>query len=325
MKVTTEKVQFFENILKDFFRVSGREELPWRKKGITPYEVWVSEIMLQQTQVSRVIGYYQRFLKKFPTVEKLAKTSWEEFVPYYEGLGYYARGRNMLKAAQTVVSEHGGKFPRNVAVLQEIPGIGPYTAAAIMSFAYGDKHLAWDTNLRRVVGRVFSGSKNASIDTEKLEHLFTLPRKTLNAAIMDFGSSICTARPKCGNCPLAPQCLYFKTKGRKEEKAVKEKDTFPTAEAQVILFLHENHKKYYSSRKKKFAPFVLPSAYNTRAAIKEFFLKQYGLQLAVRPVHKKLFFQGKPTLLINAQILTGKPIFTTFSKQAVAEYTKDNF
>lgn len=325
MKIMIRKVQFFEGVLKDYARKSGRVELPWRRVGINPYEVWVSEIMLQQTQVSRVIGYYERFLRKFPTIEKLAQASWEKFVPYYDGLGYYARGRNMLSAAQVIVREHGGKFPRDVETLQTVPGIGPYTAAAIMSFAYGDKHLAWDTNLKRVVGRFFYGSKKEEIETEKLESLFTVPRKTLNAALMDFGSSICTARPKCGNCPLSSQCVYFKTRGKKEQVAVKEKNTFPIKEAQVMLFLHENHKKYYSAQKKKFVPFVLSSTYNTRAALKELFLNQYGLQLAVRPPHKKLLYQGKPTLLVNAQILTGNPAFTVFPKTAVAEYTKDTF
>ena len=133
MPIRLEKIKFFESILLDFFRKAGREELPWRKRGITAYEVWVSEIMLQQTQVSRVIGYYTRFLERFPNIESLAQASWEDFLPYYEGLGYYARGRNMLRAGQAIVNEYGGTFPRHLETLQTIPGIGPYTAAAIMS------------------------------------------------------------------------------------------------------------------------------------------------------------------------------------------------
>ena len=113
MIIRKEKLQFFEATLSDFFTKAGREHLPWRKKSITAYEVWVSEIMLQQTQVSRVVEYYTRFLMRFPTVESLAQVEWEVFLPYYQGLGYYARGRNMIKTAQAVVSQYSGVFPRD--------------------------------------------------------------------------------------------------------------------------------------------------------------------------------------------------------------------
>jgi A/G-specific adenine glycosylase len=325
MALRKQKVQFFEAVLQDFFRKSGRSELPWRATAISAYEVWVSEVMLQQTQVSRVIKYYKRFLKKYPSVKHLAKSSWEDFLPYYEGLGYYARGRNMLKTAKMVTENFKGNFPKTKGELVTLPGVGDYTASAILSFAYNQNHLAWDTNLKRVVGRFFYGSKKADIETEKLEHLFTSPRKKLNAALMDFGSSICTARPKCGNCPLQKKCVYFQTKGIREVAAVREKNTFPIQEAQVLLFLHENHQHYYSAEKKKFTPFLLPPAYNSRGAMKDFFLASYQLTLSVRPPHKKFLYKGKSTLLVNAQILAGEPKFTTFPKSAVAEYTKDTF
>lgn len=324
MAIQKQKVLFFEAIIADFFSKSGRSELPWRKPKIGGYEVWVSEIMLQQTQVSRVIGYYQRFLKKFPTVEKLAKSSWEEFLPYYEGLGYYARGRNMLKTAQKVQIEHGGVFPKTKEALLALPGVGDYTASAILSFAYGKNHLAWDTNLKRVIGRFFYGSKKAEIEIEKIEALLQLPRKKLNAALMDFGSSICTAKPKCHNCPLQTKCVYFKNKGVQEYIAPKEKNNFPTQNAQVVLFLHQNHQKYFSPQTKIFQPFVLDKAIQSRPLIKAHFLEKYGLRLSVRPPHKKGFLQGKPTLFVNAQILAGKHEFFVFPKSALTEYTKDN-
>lgn len=160
-QLSTKKIAFFESILQRFFRYANRAHLPWRKKGIGAYEIWVSEIMLQQTQVSRVIPYYEKFLSRFPNVESLARASWEEFLPYYQGLGYYARGRNMLRAARMIVSEYGGEFPDEVKELERLSGVGPYTAAAIASFAYGKDTIAWDTNLRRVVGRFFFGSKHA--------------------------------------------------------------------------------------------------------------------------------------------------------------------
>lgn len=324
MIFSLKKVQFFETLLKDFFQKAGRAELPWRKKGVTAYEVWVSEIMLQQTQVARVIPYYTRFLKKFPTVQSLAKASWEEFLPYYEGLGYYARGRNMLQSAQAVVTKYKGVFPKKKEGLLLLPGVGDYTASAILSFAYKKNTLAWDTNLKRVVGRFFYGSKNHPLETEKLEKLFTVPAFKLNAALMDFGSSVCTAKPKCANCPLQNLCIYFKNNGEQEKAAPKIKKTFPTRDAAVLLFIHQNHRKYYSSQKASFVPFSLSQRYNTRAAIKDFFLKKWGLRLAVRPPHKKIFKNGAPFLLINAQILAGKPPFSTFPKEVVTGYTKDN-
>lgn len=335
MSIRKEKIAFFEKHLVDFFQKAGREHLPWRKKRITAYEVWVSEIMLQQTQVSRVIGYYTKFLKRFPTIETLAKASWGEFLPYYDGLGYYNRGRNMLEAARTVVSGYGGKFPRDKKLLETLPGIGPYTAAAIMSFAYGDEHLAWDTNLKRVIGRFFFGGKQLVENESFWEDEFQTSKKVLNAALMDFGSALCVARPKCEACSLSARCVYYREKGKGEKriknqeslpvrqaggiKNGKEKNTWRDAEAHV--FLHENHKKYFSSDKKIFKPFILSSGYNTRAGIKKYFQEKYDLSLAVRPPHTKAMIKGRPTLLVNAQILLGKPSFRVFLKKDKERYT----
>lgn len=332
MSIRKEKIQFFEKRLADFFRKAGRGELPWRKpfdgaqgKGkITAYEVWVSEIMLQQTQVVRVIEYYKKFLKRFPRVEDLAKASWEEFLPYYQGLGYYARGRNMLKTAQAVVREHAGKFPRDKKLLEALPGVGPYTASAIMSFAYDENHLAWDTNLKRVIGRFFFGGKHLVTDEEFWEEKFTTPKKEMNAALMDFGSALCIARPKCEACPLKIRCIYYKEQGKREamDKKQEVKSRTDWREARVVLFLHEGHQKYFSSDTERFQPFVLSAGYNTRAGIKKYFLEKYGLTLSVRPPHKRLVLSGKPTLFVNAQILLGAPVFSVFSKSAVEEYNK---
>lgn len=326
MLIQKEKIMWFEERLADFFQKVGREHLPWRKKRIAAYEVWVSEIMLQQTQVSRVIAYYERFLLRFPDVESLAKAEWEEFLPYYEGLGYYNRGRNMLRAAQEVVIKHQGKFPRDVEALQRLPGIGPYTAAAIMSFAYGDDHLAWDTNLKRVIGRFFLGGKQLVIDELFWEDRFETPKKEMNAALMDFGSSLCVARPKCEACSLRTRCVYYREKGKQEfkvgEKIVVMKG-IDWKKAAVYVFLHENHKKYFSVRKAQFEPFILSSGYNTRAGIKQYFFEKYALTLSVRPPHAKKIIRGKPVFFVYAQILLGKPSFVIFPKKAVEAYTKE--
>ncbi|OGI16227.1 MAG: hypothetical protein A3E38_01850 [Candidatus Moranbacteria bacterium RIFCSPHIGHO2_12_FULL_54_9] len=322
------KIKFFETRIADFFRKAGREHLPWRKQNITAYEVWVSEIMLQQTQVSRVTSYYAKFLKRFPTVRALAKADWEEFLPYYDGLGYYDRGRNMLKAAQVIAKEYAGTFPRDKKLLEKLPGIGPYTAAAIMSFAYGDEHLAWDTNLKRVIGRFFLGGKQLVSDEQFWEDAFQTSRKTLNAALMDFGSALCVGRPKCEACALQSACVYYREQGKREKKRTTNGRRLTAKkidwkEAQAYVFLHENHKKFFSSLKMSFKPFILPSGYNTRAGIKQYFRDTYGLALSVRPPHRKMSLQGRPTLLVNAQILSGQPRFKVFSKKAKEEYTEN--
>ncbi|MEI8096843.1 MAG: hypothetical protein WCG73_01915 [Candidatus Moraniibacteriota bacterium] len=327
---------FFEKKIVDFSQKAGRSHLPWRnprkvsprgEKEITAYEVWVSEIMLQQTQVNRVIEYYTRFLKRFPTVESLAKASWEDFLPYYQGLGYYMRGRNMLLTAKKVVKEYDGKFPRDKKLLEGLPGIGPYTASAIMSFAYGDNHLAWDTNLKRVIGRFFLGGKHLISDESMWENTFQAPKKVLNGALMDFGASLCIARPKCEACMLRSKCVYYREKGRQESRIMnqelrikKKKENWK--DASVYVFLHEKHAKYYSSQKKSFHPFVLSSGYNTRAGIKKYFQEKYNLTLSVRPPHEKRVIGKKLVLFVNAQILLGEPFFATFPKKAVEVYNR---
>ncbi len=333
MTIRGEKINFFEQHLADFFRKTGRIELPWRKKKITAYEVWVSEIMLQQTQVVRVVEFYRRFIRRFPTVEQLAGATWEDFLPYYQGLGYYARGRNMIKAAQKIVTEYGGKFPRDKKLLETLPGVGPYTASAIMSFAYGENHLAWDTNLKRVIGRFFFGGKQLVADEAFWEERFMMNKKEMNAALMDFGSALCVARPRCQACSLRSRCVYYREKGlqesrienqesRKKKGQKKEFAKYDWMRARVIVFLHENHRHYFSANTKQYRPFILPSGYTTRADIKEYFFKKYGLTLAVRPSHEKHVIKNQATLLVNAQILLGEPRFTLFSKKDVAEYNK---
>jgi A/G-specific adenine glycosylase len=268
------------------------------------------------------MGYYQKFLKKFPSVEKLAAASWEEFLPYYEGLGYYARGRNMLLTAKVVNKEYQGIFPKNKELLTSLPGIGDYTASAILSFVYKQDVLAWDTNLKRVIGRFFYGTKKAEIDTHFFEENFKKSRKTLNAALMDFGSLICTGKPKCANCPLQKKCEYVKTKGVLEVQKKKADQSFPLSEARTLIFLHQNHKEYYSAQKNGFSPFLLPVGYQNREAVKTWFLEQYGLRVAVRPPHKKTYLNKTPVLVTNAQILLGAHHFSVFSKKQVTEYTK---
>lgn len=297
-----------------WYNQHGREYLPWRRTGLTPYHIWISEIMLQQTQVSRVVPYFERVISRYPTVQDLAATTWEEFLPYYQGLGYYSRGRNMLKTAQAVVEQFNGEFPSTFDELKSLPGVGPYTAAAILSFGYGEPHLAFDTNQQRVWGRVLEGSKKAAVDPKGIER--NLPANTnyqdLNAAIMDFANLVCLSKnPQCEICPLQSQCLYFQTKGDLEPLPASKKTGFPLKEAQTILVLHRQHKEYFSSGKsaQAYQPFVLPAPLNTRERIKEYFARQYGLNLAVRPPHWKGTWNDTTTVMVNAQVLSGETKF----------------
>lgn len=297
------------------FYQENKRDLPWRREGISAYEVWVSEIMLQQTQVSRVVEYYTKFLKRFPDVRSLASASWEEFLPYYEGLGYYRRGRNMLLTAQEVVTKHRGKFPRDITELEKLPGIGAYTARAIASFAWGESVLAWDTNFTRVFGRFFEGSKRADMKAilfEKSLFRYVKQSRDFNASVMDFGSAICTKNPKCDVCPLESRCAYALSSGTKEEHQKKQKEVFPTKEAYAYVILHEEHRRYFSSDKKVFCPFMLPPEEHSREAIKYYFYNTYGLNVSVRPPKIKLYIDEQPTLIIYAQILSGTHDFASF-------------
>ncbi len=313
--VSEDKWVFFEAMLADFFAKAGREHLPWRREGVTAYEVWVSEIMLQQTQVSRVMGYYTKFLERFPTVEAVAQTDWETFLPYYQGLGYYARGRNMLRAAQVVSERYGGVFPSSVEELDALPGIGPYTAAAIASFAYDRQQVAWDTNVRRVFGRFFFGTKHAQ-EIFALESRLTLPARMLNAALMDLGSALCGSRPKCAACPLASACRYRKESGTGEQLQVMRPESDMSrdwTQASVYIVLHEKHRQYFSENSLQYQPFRLPLGFTDRAGIKRWFLEHYGLSVSVRPPRKDVV---RGVIWVNVQILTGICPFVAHTPQA---------
>jgi A/G-specific adenine glycosylase len=311
MESLSAQLQFLQSTLLSWHAEHGRHDLPWRNSPLSAYHIWLSEIMLQQTQVNRVKEYYLRIVHDFPTVYDLAKLSWEEFLPYYAGLGYYSRGRNMLLTAQKVVTEFGGEFPHTEAELLSLPGVGPYTARAILSFAYGQETLAFDTNHQRVFGRFLAGNKKSTLDVAKIsKELTQLP--VLNGALMDFASAVCTKTPQCSICPLSSECVYFQSGGVMEETTLSKKSSFPTKDAQAVIFLHENHKKYFSPSE-SFEPWILPPSQNSREAIKHFFKEKYGLELAVRPPQAKGFLNETPTLYINAQILHGTHHFNEFA------------
>jgi A/G-specific adenine glycosylase len=179
-------------------RRQGRHDLPWQGTR-DPYRIWLSEVMLQQTQVAAVIPYYERFLKKYPTVERLARADQEEVLQLWSGLGYYARGRN-LHAAAKEIARNG--YPKDLATL---PGVGRSTAAAIAVFAFGARAAILDGNAKRVLARVF-GAPEPDWDLAERE----LPAKdvaTYTQALMDLGATVCTRRPECARCPVRSGCV----------------------------------------------------------------------------------------------------------------------
>ncbi len=194
---------------------TNRRDLPWRK-NVTPYSVWVSEIMLQQTVVATAIPYFERWRQRFPDVESLATASEREVLRFWEGLGYYARARNLHRAARILVTDFAGALPNDREQLRSLPGIGEYTASAIMSIAFGEEHPVFDANVRRVVRR-FLGQRTWSKTAERRARSFVaaaIPNKNpgaFNEAVMELGQSVCLNRnPKCSTCPLHSHCRAYK-------------------------------------------------------------------------------------------------------------------
>ncbi len=203
----------FAQRLLDWHRGHGRKDLPWQRRA-DAYARWVSEIMLQQTQVSTVVPYYERFLARFPDVRALAAAPTDDVLHLWTGLGYYARARNLHRAAQLVVAQHGGRFPRDIDAARCLPGIGRSTAGAILAFAYGARHPILDGNVKRVLTRYY-GVDGHPGEREVEKRLWRLAgRNTPHAdvadytqAIMDLGATLCRrARADCAVCPVAAGC-----------------------------------------------------------------------------------------------------------------------
>ncbi|GAB4353128.1 MAG: A/G-specific adenine glycosylase [Gammaproteobacteria bacterium] len=220
----------------------GRKDLPWQRDR-NAYRVWVSEIMLQQTQVSTVIPYFERFVAAFPTVQALAKASLDEVLGHWSGLGYYARGRNLHRAARQVVGEHGGELPRDIDALAGLPGIGRSTAGAILALAHDLRHPILDGNVKRVLARYhrvegWPGESAVSRRLWELAERHTPHERVADytQAIMDLGATLCSrTRPDCGSCPVAEGCAA-RAAGRQADyparKAGREK---PTRESRMLL------------------------------------------------------------------------------------------
>ena len=228
----------FSDKILDWFDANGRHDLPWQVDP-TPYRVWVSEIMLQQTQVMTVIPYYERFMRSFPDVGALADADQDDVLHHWSGLGYYARARNLHKAAVILRDEHGGVFPEQIDDVIALPGIGRSTAGAILSLSRGERHPILDGNVKRVLARCFAiegwpGKGAVAAELWALSGQLTPDHRCaeFNQAMMDLGATVCTrSRPRCESCPLSNDCLAHASgsearyPGRKPKKARPRKAT----------------------------------------------------------------------------------------------------
>ena len=220
--------QFFSQQVVQWYLDHGRHDLPWRKK-VTPYRIWISEIMLQQTQVKTVIPYFKNFIKKFPSQKKLSEASEDQVLAAWSGLGFYRRARNIFATKEIIKNNYGNRFPNEFQQIIELPGIGKSTAGAIMSLAYLDPHPILDGNVKRVISRFLK----KELDLLKEAELWKLSKEMLSRddcfsytqGIMDLGATICTpSNPSCDECPVNSQCLSaFKVRSIKKNKTVSAK------------------------------------------------------------------------------------------------------
>ena len=245
----------FSDALLHWFDDYGRKNLPWQDP-ITPYRVWLSEIMLQQTQVDTVIPYFNRFVQQFPGIDPLATASQDEVLHLWTGLGYYARARNLHKCAQKIVEEHSGNFPEDVEHLQELPGIGRSTAAAIASIAFEKPTAILDGNVKRVLARFHAveGWPGKS-SVEKVlwqhaeSHMPTLRCRDYTQAIMDLGATLCSrSKPACSICPLAKHCQALNTNSTADYPGKKPKKSIPEKSVTMTIIFNNQDAIYLEQR-----------------------------------------------------------------------------
>ena len=234
----------FSTRLVRWQKAQGRHDLPWQATR-EPYSVWLSEIMLQQTQVVTVKDYFQRFMQRFPTVGDLAQASEDEVLALWSGLGYYSRARNLHRAAQQVMREHGGRFPTTASALETLPGIGPSTAAAVASICFGERVAILDGNVKRVLTRFLGDDgdlalqRNAKALWQRAQAL--LPTReadmpTYTQAVMDLGAMVCTPKqPRCAQCPVQDDCVAH-AQGQPEAYPVKTRKLKRRAQSWWLLF-----------------------------------------------------------------------------------------
>lgn len=238
----------FAHTLLNWHDKHGRTHLPWQQNP-TPYRVWISEIMLQQTQVTTVIPYYQRFMTSFPDVITLATAPQDNILKHWEGLGYYTRARNLHKAAQLIHEQHNGKFPQSIEAVEALPGIGRSTAGAILSLALGQTHAILDGNVKRVLARYHAveGYPGRMAVQKQLwafaeHHLPTERNAAYTQAMMDMGATLCTRnKPACLLCPLQQGCQAYQQGNPHDYPSPKPKKTLPERTRIALVIRNQHH------------------------------------------------------------------------------------
>ena len=236
----------FASRLITWQKIHGRHDLPWQNTA-DPYAIWVSEIMLQQTQVASAIGYYSKFMQRFTDIAALAHASQEQVLAYWSGLGYYSRARNLHHAARIIIEQHQGVFPDDFQVMQTLPGIGRSTAAAIASFAFNQVQTILDGNVKRVLARHFlvEGWTSAPKVEKDLWQLAEqlLPQQDMVAytqGLMDLGATLCSrSKPKCSSCPLIKSCAAYQQHRVADLPTAKPRKVIPEKHITMLILLHD--------------------------------------------------------------------------------------
>lgn len=308
-----------------------QRKLPWRTTK-SPYRIWVSEIMLQQTQVSRVLHYYPRFLVRFPTLTDLSQASWGDVLPLWRGLGYYGRGQNMLKTAKILMRQYGGRFPNQMSLLQALPGVGKYTASAIVAFSFRKSVPAIDTNIQRVLGRVYGCPENGVEPRAKALFDHQDPGKSaashwqLNHALMDLGALVCkNKRVLCLECPLRKVCHFYQSgtyrtleKKQKKSSPLLQKRKMSTVVIDVgVACIHRKGRFLIAKRSVnrgglwEFPGGKREKQESIRHCLKREAMEELGIEISVRPPFFIEQWQEKELTwrlhFCRAQILSGTP------------------
>jgi A/G-specific adenine glycosylase len=238
-------MKMLQNRLLEWFRDNARD-LPWRKT-YTPYHVWISEIMLQQTQMERVVEYFSRWVARFPDIASVAAADEEEVLKLWEGLGYYSRARNIISTARILMKQHDGRLPADHTFLLGLPGIGRYTAGALMSIAFNQNYPLVDANVERVFARLYNladpvkDKKTTAFTWRKATELLPPGKaRTFNQALMEFGALVCLPRnPRCKICPLAPDCTAYRLDLVAERPVLQKPPTTVFIEMATGILVHQ--------------------------------------------------------------------------------------
>lgn len=324
--------KIFSESLLNWYDHHGRKDLPWQHPQ-TAYHVWISEMMLQQTQVQTVIPYFLRFIEHFPNIQSLAKAHIDEVLTLWSGLGYYSRARNLHRSALCIANDYSGQFPSDLHTLQSLPGIGPSTAAAIASLAFDQPTAILDGNVKRVLSRYFLiGDPITRVREKRLwqQALACMPSvrcRDYTQAIMDMGATCCTqTRPNCQACPLQTNCLAYQRNVISDYPPKKAKIIRPTREEQFLVLFTENQHIYLEQRPSLGVwggLWCFPTI-SIEACLKTFLSERYAIDMReeaqdlIRLKHSFTHFH----LHINAKILKIQPNFN-FTGRWISEKELD--